>query len=168
LATILLAKPTLAASMAALLQSTSRRPPTMERLGAHLRSRFPALTGGLTDKPWLEIDTNPASKFKNSLYISITQFDANSDSQITLTYSHNGGKTWNLGFTGPLQTFPQSVDQFSDITIGADITTGWSEPVPGRELHPLKSSAFSRRTVTPTDVRRAENLRESFYLSAFG
>jgi hypothetical protein len=30
------------------------------------------------------------------------------------------------------------------------IATGWSEPVPGRELHPLKSSAFSRRTVTPT------------------
>ena len=37
----------------------------------------PSLNGGLTDKPWLEIDTNPASKFKNSLYISITQFDAN-------------------------------------------------------------------------------------------
>src|ERR1017187_72523 len=30
------------------------------------------------------------------------------------------------------------------------IATGWSEPVPGRELHPLKSSAFSRRTFTPT------------------
>jgi hypothetical protein len=24
----------------------------------------------------------------------------------------------------------------------APIATGWSEPVPGRELHPLKSSAF--------------------------
>jgi len=24
----------------------------------------------------------------------------------------------------------------------ASIPTGWSEPVPGRELHPLKSSAF--------------------------
>ena len=33
----------------------------------------------------------------------------------------------------------------------ASIATGWSEPVPGRESHPLKSSAFSRRTVTPTD-----------------
>jgi hypothetical protein len=28
----------------------------------------------------------------------------------------------------------------------------WSEPVPGRELHPLKSSAFSRRTVTTVTV----------------
>jgi hypothetical protein len=32
----------------------------------------------------------------------------------------------------------------------ASIATGWSEPVPGRELHPLKSSAFSRRTISPT------------------
>ena len=24
----------------------------------------------------------------------------------------------------------------------ASIATGWSEPVPGREFHPLKSSAF--------------------------
>src|SRR5262249_30803523 len=31
-------------------------------------------------------------------------------------------------------------------SIAALIATGWSEPVPGRELHPLKSSAFSRRT----------------------
>ena len=82
----------------------------------------PSLNGGLTDKPWLEIDTNPTSKFKNSLYVSITQFDANSDSQITLTYSHNGGKTWTLGFKGPLQTFPGTVDQFSDIAVGADGT----------------------------------------------
>jgi hypothetical protein len=31
------------------------------------------------------------------------------------------------------------------------IATGWSEPVPGRELHPLKSSAFARRTFSPID-----------------
>ena len=28
----------------------------------------------------------------------------------------------------------------------APIATGWSEPVPGRDLHPLLTSAFSRRT----------------------
>jgi hypothetical protein len=27
------------------------------------------------------------------------------------------------------------------------ITAGWSEPVSGRELHPLKTSALSRRTI---------------------
>ena len=28
------------------------------------------------------------------------------------------------------------------VTLAASIDTGWSEPVPGRELNPLKSSAF--------------------------
>jgi hypothetical protein len=31
----------------------------------------------------------------------------------------------------------------------APIATGWSEPVAGRELHPLKIRAFSRRTPSP-------------------
>jgi hypothetical protein len=39
----------------------------------------------------------------------------------------------------------------------ASVATGWSEPVPGRELHPLKSSAFSRRTVTPTILQGIDN-----------
>jgi hypothetical protein len=43
----------------------------------------------------------------------------------------------------------ESSDNFV-ASAAASIATGWSEPVPGRELHPLKSSAFSRRTVTPT------------------
>jgi len=33
----------------------------------------------------------------------------------------------------------------SDIFVAspvASIATGWSEPVPGRDLHPMKSSAF--------------------------
>ena len=29
------------------------------------------------------------------------------------------------------------------------IATGWSDPVAGRELHPLKIRAFSRRTMSP-------------------
>ena len=43
----------------------------------------------------------------------------------------------------------ESSDSFVAST-AASIATGWSEPVPGRELHPLKSSAFSRRTVSST------------------
>src|SRR5262245_38785331 len=43
----------------------------------------------------------------------------------------------------------ESSDSFV-VSAAASIATGWSEPVPGREFHPLKSSAFSRRTVTPT------------------
>jgi hypothetical protein len=34
----------------------------------------------------------------------------------------------------------ESSDSF--VASAASIATGWSEPVPGRELHPLKSSAF--------------------------
>ena len=42
----------------------------------------------------------------------------------------------------------ESSDSFV-ASAAASIATGWNEPVPGREFHPLKSSAFSRRTVTP-------------------
>jgi hypothetical protein len=43
----------------------------------------------------------------------------------------------------------------SEKYIGLDVATGWSEPVPGRDLHPLKPSAFSRRTITSTIGTRA-------------
>ncbi len=51
----------------------------------------------------------------------------------------------------------ESSDSFVAST-AASIATGWSEPVPGRELHPLKSSAFSRRTVSPTIILRPHQL----------
>ena len=31
-------------------------------------------SGGLTDKPWMQIDTYPSSPTVNSMYISVTQF----------------------------------------------------------------------------------------------
>src|SRR5215467_11912578 len=40
----------------------------------------------------------------------------------------------------------ESSDSFL-ASAAVSIATGWSELVPGRELHPLKSSAFSRRTI---------------------
>jgi hypothetical protein len=43
----------------------------------------------------------------------------------------------------------ESSDSFV-ASAAVSIATGWNEPVPGRELHPLKSSAFSRRTLSPT------------------
>src|SRR5437763_17163250 len=57
-----------------------------------------------------------------------------------------------------------SVAPFSKSPSAKPIATGWSEPVPGRELHPLKSSAFSRRTLTPTTVgkTRKATLRSTF------
>src|SRR5499427_10638994 len=53
--------------------------------------------------------------------------------------------------------YTEGSDSFVAST-AASIATGWSEPVPGRELHPLKSSAFSRRTVATTNDFVAEEL----------
>ena len=47
----------------------------------------------------------------------------------------------------------------------ASIATGWSEPVPGREFHPLKSKRLSRRTVTPNNKRREMLLVLTFFAS---
>jgi len=46
----------------------------------------------------------------------------------------------------------ESSDSFV-ASAAVSIATGWSEPVPGRELRPLKSSAFSRRAFSPTTIR---------------
>src|SRR5260370_22801851 len=75
----------------------------------------PFFSGGLADKPWLQIDTNPASPHANSLYISVTQFDSSSNSQITVAHSNDGGTTWTNVAADTKQIYP-NVDQFSDIT----------------------------------------------------
>src|ERR1700687_4507978 len=46
----------------------------------------------------------------------------------------------------------ESSDSFV-ASAAASIATGWSEPVPGRELHPLKSRRLSRRTLSTTGGR---------------
>lgn len=79
-------------------------------------------TNGLSDKPWLEVDTNSASPFKNALYVSSTQFGgtSGSDSEIAVSHSTDGGTTWSTTVVDTLQTYPGTVDQFSDLAIGAD------------------------------------------------
>jgi len=80
------------------------------------------LSGQFVDKPWLQVDTNPKSKYVNSLYISATQFDGSNDTEISVSSSHDGGKTWKTVAVDSLQTYPTNVDQFSDVGIGADGT----------------------------------------------
>jgi len=77
---------------------------------------------GLSDKPWLEVDTNASSPFKNALYVSSTQFggSSGSDSEIAVSHSTDGGKTWTTKVVDTLQHFPTTVDQFSDIAVGSD------------------------------------------------
>ncbi len=78
--------------------------------------------GYLADKPWMESDTKTGSAFKNSLYISTTQFDLSSGSQIWVAHSTDGGKTWKDVAVSTKQTFPGMVDQFSDLAVGDDGT----------------------------------------------
>ena len=81
---------------------------------------LPLFSGGLPDKDWLQIDINPSSPHANSLYISVTQLDAN-DSQITVSHSTDGGRTWTMVPVDSKQTYPEG-DQFRDLAIGKDGT----------------------------------------------
>jgi hypothetical protein len=80
------------------------------------------LLGYLADKPWLEVDTNKNSSFKNALYVSATQFDFSSNSEISVSHSNDGGNTWTTKAIDTKQIFPNAVDQFSDIAVGSDGT----------------------------------------------
>jgi len=81
----------------------------------------PFFSGGFTDKDWLQIDTTATSPHANALYVSVTQFDPNSNSTITVSHSSNGGTTWTTAAVDTTQMFPV-VDQFSDIAIAKDGT----------------------------------------------
>ena len=75
--------------------------------------------GGSADKPWLHVDTTSTSHYKNHLYISATQFDPSNNSEITVSHSANGGKSFTTVAVDAEQLYP-IVDQFSDLAIGRD------------------------------------------------
>ena len=82
----------------------------------------PFFSNGLTDKPWMQVDTSPKSPRKNALYVSVTQFDsAGQNTEITVSHSNDGGKTWKQTATGVKQNYP-TINQFSDIGVGKDGT----------------------------------------------
>jgi hypothetical protein len=84
----------------------------------HVRSSL-SIVGGL---PREKVGSAPATVFSGPAQRSLTLRPARSRSrQATLSI--------------------ESSDSFVTST-AVSIATGWSEPVPGRELHPLKSSAF--------------------------
>src|ERR1039457_53142 len=83
--------------------------------------------------PCVTVRSAPASTFSGPAQRSLALWPARSRSRHATLYTEGS-------------------DSFV-ASAAASIATGWSEPVPGREFHPLKSSAFSRRTVTPTAPR---------------
>jgi hypothetical protein len=78
-------------------------------------------SGGLTDKDWMEIDTNPNSPHAGTIYISITDFAANSNSQITVSHSTDGGATFKTVKVGSQAVIP-AVNQFTDLAVAKDGT----------------------------------------------
>src|SRR5712691_6099029 len=86
----------------------------------------PLFSGGLTDKPWLQVDDNPSSPHASALYLSVTHFDATgNDTQISVSHSTNGGTSWTTSAVDTTQLFP-AIDQFSDLAIGTDGTVSVS------------------------------------------
>jgi len=79
-------------------------------------------SGGQADKPWMEVDTNPSSPGKNDIYISVTQFDPSSNSQITVSHSTNGGASWSAAIPVSTEGIYPIVNQFSDLGIAKDGT----------------------------------------------
>lgn len=75
-----------------------------------------SVTGySLSDKPWLQIDTDPNSPNANTLYVSNTQFASNSDTTIFVSHSTDGGKKWKGVAVSPVAAYP-NINQFSDMT----------------------------------------------------
>jgi len=63
-------------------------------------SAVKSLSGGLTDKEWMEIDTNPSSPFVGTIYISLTDFSPANNTQITVSHSTNGCGTFKTVMVG--------------------------------------------------------------------
>ena len=78
-----------------------------------------SIVGGL---PRVTVRSAPAITFSGPAQRSLTLWPARSRSRLATLYT-------------------ESSDSFV-ASAAASIATGWSEPVPGREFHPLKSSAF--------------------------
>ena len=80
-----------------------------------------SLSGGLTDKEWMEIDTNPSSPFAGNIYISVTDFSPSNSSQITVSHSTDGGTTFSTVKVGSPVNAP-AVNQFTDLAIAKNGT----------------------------------------------
>src|ERR1700736_187910 len=85
-------------------------------------SLFARLSPSTAAFPCVTVRSAPAIVFSGPAQRSLMLWPARSPSRLATLYI-------------------ESSDSFV-ASAAASIATGWSEPVPGRELHPLKSSAF--------------------------
>lgn len=80
-----------------------------------------SLLGYSVFMPALTVDTSASSPYWNSLYVATTQLDAFDNSQVWVSRSIDGGKTWASGPVDSLQRFPV-MDAYSSIGVSADGT----------------------------------------------
>jgi hypothetical protein len=80
----------------------------------------PLFSGGTVSTPWLAVDNSTKSSHANSLYIASTQV-YQVESEITVSYSRDGGSTWTMEIVDPVQVEPE-VDHYSRVAIGSDGT----------------------------------------------
>ena len=82
----------------------------------------PLFSGGYVSTPWLGIDNSAKSSYSNSLYVAATQLDnPQVQSEITVSYSRDGGSTWTMEIVDPVQVEPQ-VDHYSRVAVAGDGT----------------------------------------------
>ena len=106
-----------------LVSSACMPSPLPRQVRWNLFARTISINVGL---PQLHGGSAPALHFSRPAQRSLTLWPARSPSRLATLYT-------------------ESSDRFVASAV-VSVATGRSEPVPGRELHPLKSSAFSRRT----------------------
>ena len=71
---------------------------------------------------WLVVDTNVTSLFRNSLYVSgvlVGPPGVQSENQVAVSHSNDGGKTWKRAALDPVQTYPAE-DGFTNMVVGSD------------------------------------------------
>jgi hypothetical protein len=80
---------------------------------------FPA---SFADEPGFAIDGNPNSPFLNNLYVSARMIGppgVQSENQVMVAHSADGGKTWGRSKVEPIQTYP-AFEDFTSLTVGRD------------------------------------------------
>jgi hypothetical protein len=81
-------------------------------------------TATFADEPGFAIDTNPDSPFLNRLYVSARMIGppgVQSQNQVMVAHSSDGGQTWSRSKAEPIQNYPAS-DGFTTLAVGKDGT----------------------------------------------
>jgi hypothetical protein len=80
----------------------------------------PLFSGGSVSTPWLAVDNSAKSPYANSLYVAATQ-DYQAQSEITVSYSRDGGNTWTMEIVDKIQVEPK-IDHYSRVAVSSDGT----------------------------------------------